>query len=120
MSTAYELMAIETIVHALKAKIPEAEHDTTPTPIIAAPGSWLRQVAKDLGAAEGEVPASIHNCDVFQEDGLPEPVMITHDEKVYRVRQAIEHIGKEPAAESEASAAERRTLALLRQTAKAA
>lgn len=120
MTTAFELAAIETLVHALKAKIPEAEHETTATPVIAAPGSWLRQVAKDLGAAEGEVPSSIHCCDVLQEDSLPEPVLITHDQKVYRISQAIAYVGQEPTLVPEGTTAEQRALSLLRQSLEAA
>lgn len=114
MTTAFELAAIETLVHALKAKIPETEHETTATPIVAAPGSWLRQVAKDLGAAEGEVPASIHYCDVFQEDSLPEPVLITHDQKVYRISQALAHTGGEVKETPAGEAGAERAMSLLR------
>ena len=95
-SVVYDVAAIGTIVHALQATIPQERWHETATPIVAAPGSWLREVARQLGAPEGDIPASIHQCDVFQEDHLTEPYLVTSDEppRVYRVRSAVPALGQ--------------------------
>lgn len=83
-NTLYTLSQILLTLQELKERIHPAAWADTPLPIVAAPGSWIEQLAIDLGHP-GEIPESIHGCSVVRKDELPDPVLITHDGKVYRI-----------------------------------
>lgn len=85
MSTNYQIAAIQVAIHQLKDTISPELWEDTALPVVAAPGSWLRQVAIEHGQPEGDIPQYIHDCPVVQDDALDHPVLIAHDEKVYRI-----------------------------------
>jgi hypothetical protein len=85
-----QIAAILIALQYFKDKIPQPEWESTPLPIIAAPGSWLGSVRDFMGAAADEVPEQIHGCAVVQKDELEWPVLIMHDGKAYRVNDFID------------------------------
>lgn len=88
MSTVFDIANVLHSLQALKETIPAWEWSETPLPVIAAPGWWLRRVAEDLGQPADLEPDRIHGCSVVRNDTLAEPVLVTHDGKVHRIKPA--------------------------------
>ena len=93
MTAVYQIAAVQHILFALKDRIPPEKLIETPLPVLAAPGAWLRGVAEEMGMEADEVPQFIHNCPVVQEDALEWPVLVTDDEKVYRLDDYVPKLG---------------------------
>lgn len=90
-----QLAAIQIALQFFKDRIPHNEWETTPLPLIAAPGAWLEGVRDFLCAEDGTEPAEIYGCDVVRKDELEWPVLITHDGKAYRVNDfAAQHVAQ--------------------------
>jgi hypothetical protein len=115
MTITYDLLAIHAIRDAVGRDLTPEQAKDTPTPVVAAPGWWLDEVAREMGQEEGMHPVSIHSCDVLREDSLDEPCMVAHTDKVYRVRQAVPKLGASGLEQTEDGPAAR-VLHLLRQS----
>lgn len=89
MSQVRTIAIIAERLQELKAKIPPDMWSDTPLPVIAAPKWWLDEVAAEFGAADGEVPGKIHDCEVVRRDTIEEPCLIDHDGKVYRIMPTV-------------------------------
>ena len=84
-TSAYAIATVEHALQALKEKIEPHKWADTPLPVIAAPGWWLEEVRKDMGAEASLEPDTIHDCKVTRMDALTEPVLVDHDGKTYPI-----------------------------------
>lgn len=88
MHKLYTVAAVGEALQVLKARIPPSQWSDTLLPVIAAPGWWMADVAREFGAAEGDVPHQIHGCPVVRQDDLQAPVLVDHDGSVYRIESS--------------------------------
>lgn len=91
MSIADSVSQIFLSLQIIKESIDATAWNDTPLPIIVSPQWWIDEVAKQAALAgdiaPDVVPAGfeIHGCSVLLNEHAEEPLMITHDGKVYTV-----------------------------------
>ena len=88
MSTPDTVSNILITLQALQETVPPNEWADTPLPVIVGPASWMEEVRRELGVEPGVVLDSIHGCTVIEKNEVSEPMLLTHDGKLYPVLPA--------------------------------
>lgn len=89
MTPLHDLATIAHMLQFLKEKISPSQWSETPLPVIAAPRTWMLELARSMGATYEDadaVPDTIHGCSVVEKNELERPVLIDHDGKVYPIQ----------------------------------
>lgn len=90
MTPLHDIGTIQHMLQFLKEKISPEKWSETPLPVIAAPRSWMLEVAQAMGARFEDadaVPDMIHGCKVVEKNELARPILIDHDGRVYPIQQ---------------------------------